>query len=78
MGRMAFVRVPPAEKIRMLGELSKLLKDRRMWLVLVILAFLAGVRISGLDQYLSIDVLRANRRELMDFVQTHQLFAMPP
>ena len=59
----------------MLGKMSKLLKDRRMWLVLVILAFLAGVRISGLDQYLSIDSLRANRRELMDFVQTHQLFA---
>ena len=59
----------------MLGKLSSFLKDRRVWLVLAILALLAGARISGLDRYLSIDVLRANRRELMDFVQANQLFA---
>ncbi|MGE3993292.1 TVP38/TMEM64 family protein [Pseudorhodoplanes sp.] len=67
--------VPPAEKVPMLGKLSSFLKYRRVWLVLAILALLAGARISGLDQYLSIDVLRANRRELMDFVQANQLFA---
>jgi uncharacterized membrane protein YdjX (TVP38/TMEM64 family) len=59
----------------MLGKLSILLRDRRVWLVLVIFALLAGARISGLDRYLSIDVLRANHRELMAFVQANHWVA---
>jgi uncharacterized membrane protein YdjX (TVP38/TMEM64 family) len=62
----------PAEKGPMRARLPILLRDRRIWLVFVVLAVVVGARLSGLDRYLSIDVLRANHRELMAFVQANQ------
>lgn len=56
-------------------ELPILLKDRRAWSVLFVLALLVGARASGLDRYLSMDVLRANHSELMAFVQANRMFA---
>jgi uncharacterized membrane protein YdjX (TVP38/TMEM64 family) len=64
-----------AERIPVLGKLSILLRDQRVWLVLAVLALVAGAGISGLDRYLSIDVLRGNHRELMAFVQANQWVA---
>jgi uncharacterized membrane protein YdjX (TVP38/TMEM64 family) len=60
---------------QMLGKLSTFLRDRRVWVILVVLACVVGVRIAGLDRYLSIDVLRANHIELVGFVQANRWFA---
>jgi len=59
----------------MLIRAAALLEDRRVWLVLALVAALAGLHLAGFDKYLSLDTLRAHHRELMAFVHGHMAIA---
>ncbi len=49
----------------------RLLKDRRLWLALAALGLLLAARVSGIEDYLSLDMLRAHRIELKRFIAVH-------
>lgn len=51
--------------------MRRLLADRRIWLAAVLLAALAAARLAGLDRYLSLDALAANRAALLALVGEH-------
>lgn len=50
-------------------SLSSLLKDRRLWLVLVAIGAFLLLRWSGLASYLSLDTLKTHREALTNWVQ---------
>jgi uncharacterized membrane protein YdjX (TVP38/TMEM64 family) len=54
---------------------SRLLRDRRAWLVLGAILSLAGIWASGLTHYLSLDALRAHRGDLTAWVAQHHVVA---
>jgi uncharacterized membrane protein YdjX (TVP38/TMEM64 family) len=51
--------------------LSKLISDRRVWLVLGAIAAFGLIRWSGLGSYLSLDTLKTHRETLTTFVSKH-------
>lgn len=56
-------------------SLRALLLDRRLWAVLAIACVLAGLRWSGLADYLSLETLRNHRGTLQGWVAAHGLLA---
>lgn len=53
----------------------KLLRDRRLWLVLVLIAVILGLRAAGLGSLLSLDTLARHREALTGFVAANFLLA---
>ena len=56
-------------------RLEKLLRDRRFWLALALVALLIGLRASGLAHHLSLETLARHREVLVDFVADNFLLA---
>jgi uncharacterized membrane protein YdjX (TVP38/TMEM64 family) len=52
-----------------------LLQDRRLWLILAVLAAIAGLHLMGFDRYLSFEVLKTHRRELVALVENYAALA---
>ena len=55
--------------------LSSLLRDRRFWMAVAAIAAFAGLRLSGLSGYLSLDTLKTHRHELTAFVENNFVMA---
>ena len=53
----------------------KLLRDRRLWLVLAVIAVILGLRAAGLGALLSLDTLARHREALTGFVAANFLLA---
>ncbi len=51
--------------------MPRVLRDRRLWLAAVALGVIAVIHLSGLPGSLTLDMLRANRREIVAFVGEH-------
>jgi uncharacterized membrane protein YdjX (TVP38/TMEM64 family) len=51
--------------------MSRILRDRRFWLVALAIALVIGLRLAGLGDLLTLDSLRAHRSALTGFVASH-------
>jgi uncharacterized membrane protein YdjX (TVP38/TMEM64 family) len=51
--------------------MMRVLRDKRLWAVLAIVALIVGARLSGLDRYLSLDALAEHRSALAALVRDH-------
>ena len=56
-------------------NLSKIIADRRLWLLVVVIAAFALLRWSGLASYLSLDTLKTHREALTTWVSAHFVIA---
>ncbi len=56
-------------------KLATLLRDRRTWFVVIILAVVAAAHAFGLNDYISIAALSENRSLLLAFVKEHMVVA---
>ena len=52
-----------------------LLSDKRIWIVLAVIALLVGLRAAGLGEVLSLQTLRAHRAVLTSYVSEHAVLA---
>jgi uncharacterized membrane protein YdjX (TVP38/TMEM64 family) len=55
--------------------LSRLLSDRRLWILLAVIGAILATRASGLSDHLSLDTLAAHRETLVGLVARHALLA---
>lgn len=55
--------------------MMRILKDKRLWIVLALLAGLAGLHAAGFSDVLSVDTLRTHRTALTDLVARHGVLA---
>jgi uncharacterized membrane protein YdjX (TVP38/TMEM64 family) len=49
----------------------RIVLDRRTWIALIVLAAIAGLHLSGVGEFLTVDTLKAYRKSLVDLVQRH-------
>lgn len=54
---------------------ARLLRDRRVWLVLAVIAVIVALRVTGCDRYLSHEALGTHHSVLMEFVGEHMAMA---
>lgn len=52
--------------------MPRILRDRRLWLGALALGIIVAIHASGLPRWLTLDMLRANRQELVSFVAEHR------
>ncbi|MGG5890352.1 TVP38/TMEM64 family protein [Falsiroseomonas sp. HC035] len=53
--------------------LSRILSDRRLWILLAVIALILAIRATGLSDHLSLDTLAAHRETLVGLVARHAL-----
>jgi uncharacterized membrane protein YdjX (TVP38/TMEM64 family) len=59
----------------LLARPASLLRDRRVWLVLAVVAVIVALRVTGCDRYLTLDTLGTHHGVLAEFVASHMLAA---
>ena len=55
--------------------MPRLLKDRRFWLAIVAIGVILGIHASGLPGSLTLETLRANRQEIVSFVNENYVLS---
>ena len=58
---------------RWFSALKAIIRDRRVWLGVAIVAAIAGLHLSGAGEFLSLDTLRTYRKTLTDLVEQHPI-----
>ncbi len=58
---------------RFIPGCKTIIRDRRVWMGIAIIAVIAGLHLSGVGEFLSLDTLRAYRKTLTGLVEQHSI-----
>lgn len=67
--------MPPKAQSKLTSRWISLAKDKRLWLAIVLVVLIVGIRYSGIGEVLSLETLRIHRKTLTVSVQQNFLLA---